>query len=209
MSMKDYRTIVVGTDGSSLGGPTVGRAAWLAKHDDADLVIVCAYSPAGRDDTAGAEDALKAWIRNGGRLVAVGDGAAAAAALAEIKTREAGAPDSARGGPSRYLAGREERQRQEWRQEVPGTILPLKLDPAHPLAFGAGLDGRPDETFALHTGSLVFEPAEGLETVPDPANAVDRARELAGSRGAVVVTGSIYLVADLVRPQTGARASRL
>ena len=46
MSMKDYRTIVVGTDGSSLGGPTVGRAAWLAKHDDADLVIVCAYLPA-------------------------------------------------------------------------------------------------------------------------------------------------------------------
>lgn len=44
MTMKDYRTIVVGTDGSSLAGPTVGRAAWLAKYDDADLVIVCAYA---------------------------------------------------------------------------------------------------------------------------------------------------------------------
>ncbi|MEZ5089900.1 MAG: universal stress protein [Micropruina sp.] len=40
MSMKDYRTIVVGTDGSSLAEPTVGWAAWLAKHDDANLVIV-------------------------------------------------------------------------------------------------------------------------------------------------------------------------
>ncbi|GIJ45082.1 universal stress protein [Virgisporangium aliadipatigenens] len=39
-----YRTIVVGTDGSDLSGPTVARAAWLAAHDDADLVIVCAYS---------------------------------------------------------------------------------------------------------------------------------------------------------------------
>ena len=52
MTMKDYRTIVVGTDGSSLGAPTVGRAAWLAKHDDADLVIVCAYSQLSRRDEA-------------------------------------------------------------------------------------------------------------------------------------------------------------
>jgi nucleotide-binding universal stress UspA family protein len=43
-TMFDYRTIVVGTDGSELSGPTVARAAWLASHDDADLVIVCAYS---------------------------------------------------------------------------------------------------------------------------------------------------------------------
>ena len=28
--MYDYRTIVVGTDGSPLAGPTVARAAWLA-----------------------------------------------------------------------------------------------------------------------------------------------------------------------------------
>lgn len=44
MTIKDYRTIVVGTDGSSLAGPTVGRAARLAQHDDADLVIVCAFA---------------------------------------------------------------------------------------------------------------------------------------------------------------------
>ena len=35
--MYDYRTIVVGTDGSPLAVPTVARAAWLAAHDDADL----------------------------------------------------------------------------------------------------------------------------------------------------------------------------
>lgn len=52
MTIKHYRTIVVGTDGSSLGGPTVGRAAWLAKHDDADLVIVCAYARMSRRDEA-------------------------------------------------------------------------------------------------------------------------------------------------------------
>ena len=50
--MYDYRTIVVGTDGSPLAVPTVARAAWLAAHDDADLVIVCAYSELSRRDEA-------------------------------------------------------------------------------------------------------------------------------------------------------------
>jgi hypothetical protein len=111
----------------------------------------------------GATDALKAWVQAGGRLVAIAGGAESLAEMAEIKVREA-AQDTA-SGRSRFLAGREERERQEWRQEVPGTILPLRLDPAHPLAFGAGLDGRPNETFTLHMGTIVFEPAANFETV--------------------------------------------
>jgi nucleotide-binding universal stress UspA family protein len=51
-TMFDYRTIVVGTDGSALAGPTVARAAWLAAHDDADLVIVCAYAELTRRQEA-------------------------------------------------------------------------------------------------------------------------------------------------------------
>ncbi len=47
------------------------------------------------------------------------------------------------------------------------------------------------------------------EAVADPRAAVERARELAGPDGAVVATGSIYLVADLVRDDARARASRL
>lgn len=43
-----YRTIVVGTDGSPLAVPTVARAAWLAAHGDADLVIICAFSELSR-----------------------------------------------------------------------------------------------------------------------------------------------------------------
>ncbi|MGO4956602.1 universal stress protein [Luteococcus sp. Sow4_B9] len=46
--MNEYRTIVVGTDGSALAEPTVARAAWLAHHNDADLVIVCAWSSLSR-----------------------------------------------------------------------------------------------------------------------------------------------------------------
>jgi hypothetical protein len=110
-----------------------------------------------------AEEALKTWLQRGGRLVAVGDAAEAVAGIAEVKLREE--PKDTANARTRYLAGREERERQEWRQEVPGTILGLKLDPLHPLAFGAGLDGRPADAFALHQGTRVFEPAEGVETV--------------------------------------------
>jgi dihydrofolate synthase / folylpolyglutamate synthase len=45
------------------------------------------------------------------------------------------------------------------------------------------------------------------ETVADPRAAVARARALAGPGGAVLATGSIYLVADLVREERGVRAS--
>lgn len=44
MELDRYRKILVGTDGSSLAGPTVTRAARLAVADDADLIVVCAYT---------------------------------------------------------------------------------------------------------------------------------------------------------------------
>jgi dihydrofolate synthase/folylpolyglutamate synthase len=47
------------------------------------------------------------------------------------------------------------------------------------------------------------------EVVRDPRAAVLRARELAGPDGVVLATGSIYLVADLVRPAGRGRASTL
>jgi hypothetical protein len=125
-----------------------------------DVVVVPDASP--RALPKASLDALKAWVEHGGRLVAMAGGAELAASIADVKPREAPKADTAR---ARLLAGREERQRQEWRQEVPGTILPLTLDPAHPLAWGAGLDGHPDRTYTLHQGGLVFEPSEGAEAV--------------------------------------------
>jgi dihydrofolate synthase/folylpolyglutamate synthase len=47
------------------------------------------------------------------------------------------------------------------------------------------------------------------ELVRDPRAALERARELAGSDGVALATGSIYLIADLVRPAGQARASML
>jgi dihydrofolate synthase / folylpolyglutamate synthase len=51
--------------------------------------------------------------------------------------------------------------------------------------------------------------APPAETVADPRSAVERAAALAGPSGAVVATGSIYLIADLVRERGDARASTL
>jgi dihydrofolate synthase/folylpolyglutamate synthase len=48
-----------------------------------------------------------------------------------------------------------------------------------------------------------------VETVAGPQAALARARELAGPGGAVLATGSIYLIADLVREDADARASTL
>jgi dihydrofolate synthase / folylpolyglutamate synthase len=51
--------------------------------------------------------------------------------------------------------------------------------------------------------------APPVETVAAPQAALARARELAGPDGVVLATGSIYLIADLVREDAGARASTL
>jgi nucleotide-binding universal stress UspA family protein len=91
--MYDYRTIVVGTDGSPLAGPTVARAAWLAAQDDADLVIVCAYSGLSRRDEARNVATLGGDARVG--LVAGRADASAALAAAVGVAREQSATISA------------------------------------------------------------------------------------------------------------------
>ena len=47
------------------------------------------------------------------------------------------------------------------------------------------------------------------EVVAGPHAALQRARELAGSTGMVLASGSIYLVADLLAPEGQRRASML
>lgn len=56
--MTSYRSIVVGTDGSTTAGLAVQRAAQVAKDAQAKLVIVSAYTPSSREDLDDAEEAL-------------------------------------------------------------------------------------------------------------------------------------------------------
>jgi dihydrofolate synthase / folylpolyglutamate synthase len=71
------------------------------------------------------------------------------------------------------------------------TSNPRSLPPATLEALAAQLGGPP------------------AECVAEPRAALERARALAGPDGAVIATGSIYLIADLVRERHAARASRL
>jgi dihydrofolate synthase/folylpolyglutamate synthase len=64
----------------------------------------------------------------------------------------------------------------------------------------------PPPTLKSLAGQLGGPPSE---LIRDPRSALARAREIAGPDGLVVATGSIYLVADLLRPAGAGRASML
>ena len=87
MTKKDYRTIVVGTDGSDLAGPTVARAAWLAQRDDADLVIIRAFADLSRREEAKNVTTIGGDSRVGQVLGRAAASAAIAAAVA-VSERE-------------------------------------------------------------------------------------------------------------------------
>lgn len=96
--MSAYRTIVVGTDGSATSFAAVERAAAVARDSDAELVIVSAFTPASREETVEAEDALKdeahlvrGWTPAEEALRTAEDRAAAAGAT-KIRTHAADGP---------------------------------------------------------------------------------------------------------------------
>jgi dihydrofolate synthase/folylpolyglutamate synthase len=85
------------------------------------------------------------------------------------------------------------------------TLLPA----CHAVVLTSSQNPRalPPPTLESLTRQLGGPPAE---LVPDPRAALARGRALAGREGVVVATGSIYLVADLLRKApAGRRASML
>jgi dihydrofolate synthase/folylpolyglutamate synthase len=89
-----------------------------------------------------------------------------------------------------------------------GEMLRALLASVDGFVFTASSNRRalPPATLASLAAQL-GAPASELE--PDPRRAVERARALAGRDGAVLATGSIYLVADLLSPLGARRASAL
>jgi nucleotide-binding universal stress UspA family protein len=97
--MPAYTTVVVGTDGSATSYAAVERAAAVARDSDAELVIVSAYTPASREETAEAEDVLgdeaylvRGWSPAEEVLRAAEDRAAAVGATRITRHAEDGAP---------------------------------------------------------------------------------------------------------------------
>ncbi len=140
-------------DLSALGGLDLGQV---------DVVVIPeAGGLRARMGEAGMER-LERWVREGGTLVAVGNGAEALAAMAGAEVRRRAGFDEAE-RLSRALRTRAQRQLERWEGQTPGAILEVTLDAGHPLAFGAGVAGDPDRMFVLSTG-VGFEPSESFET---------------------------------------------
>ena len=57
--MGSYKKILVGTDGSDTSLLAVDKAGLLAADSGAELLIVTAYEPAGKEEVRAAADALK------------------------------------------------------------------------------------------------------------------------------------------------------
>jgi hypothetical protein len=182
------------------------QAADIGRLDLGRYDVIVIPDAAPRALTEGAITALRGWVQGGGRLIGVAGGSEMAAGIAGVELRAAEEP--AGDSRVRFLRGREERERDAWRDEVPGTILQLQVDPAHPLAWGAGLPGRPQRLFALQTGTRLFEPSSTAETVAFYPTDVRRISGVIGAEslrrleeGAWLVTsrqgrGSVVLFAE-------------
>jgi hypothetical protein len=131
-----------------------------------DVLIVPSGGVRGVLDDADIEE-LEGWVREGGVLVAVDASARSlAGSLGGIEERDEEDDDSVERDQrlQRALRTRREREEERWRQSVPGTILEVRLDPRHPLAFGAAAQGSSDRMFVL-TGGDTFEPEASFESV--------------------------------------------
>jgi dihydrofolate synthase/folylpolyglutamate synthase len=93
----------------------------------------------------------------------------------------------------------------------PATLETLaeKLATAPAKGGPEAVGGRDDTSGAVLPVAAKEVSERPVATVGDPTEALSKARALAGVDGAVVATGSIYLLADLVRDNAGARASTL
>jgi hypothetical protein len=130
---------------------------------DYGVVVV----PPARRLPEAERNALQAWVRAGGTLVALGSSSGwVGSDLGEIEARAG--EDEAAGEEEelqRALRSREERRLDRWEEGVHGIVVPTAVDGDHPLVWGVDLLNDDGRLFVLHRADLSFEPAESFETV--------------------------------------------
>lgn len=184
---------------------TALNARDLSRADLGEYGVVVIPGASGTALDEAGRTRLREWVEGGGRVVAVASGAELAAEIFDVEIREAEDQDPP---VEALLAGREERERRDWEGEMPGAILPVRIDPAHPLTWGAASAVTGDTIFVLNQGGRAFEPAERLEAAayfPADLDAVsgvisrenlDRLAQSAWLVTRRVGSGSIVLFAD-------------
>jgi hypothetical protein len=162
-----------------------------------DVILVPPGNPVGTLGETGMTR-LRDWIRGGGTLVASGSAAQRLAEpLAEVEERgsldEEDEPDRDE-RLERALRTRQERSDEQWAERVPGTILPVRMDSDHPLAWGAAAGGAgPDRMFVLSSG-VGFEPSDNAETVAWFPEGLDRVSGVISERNLERLDRSAWLV---------------
>ncbi len=161
-----------------------------------DVVLVPPGNPVGTLGESGVER-LRGWIRSGGTLVASGNAAQRLAGpladVGERTTLDESEPDRDE-RLARALRTRQERADEAWAERVPGTILGVSLDPAHPLTWGAAAGGAgPDRMFVLSSG-VGFEPSDDAETVAWFPEGLDRISGVISERNLERLDRSAWLM---------------
>src|SRR5690606_19608261 len=138
-----------------------------------------------------AKDALEAFVRAGGTLIAVGTSARSIAApIADIKVRNAPEhPEESR--IERALRGRQARELEDFEEDVPGTIVRARVARAHPLGFGVGPSAG--ALYVLHSGGAVFEPDENSETAAYFPDALEKVSGVISERNLQRLSNASWL----------------
>jgi len=186
------RLLLLGRDFDDPGVPLSPQGAF--QRENFAVAVAAAEAFHGALDPARVREAAQS-VRTPGRLEVVAhdpltirDGAhnpAGASALAEALPRLVG---------ERRVVGVMSVLDDKDASTMLGTLLPLFGDVV--FTRSSRRDALPPATLASLARQL-GGPATHIE--PSPRAALARARELAGREGAVVVTGSIYLLSDLAR----------
>ena len=118
---------------------------------DYDVLVL----PSGRYDLADRSDDLKAWVRAGGKVIAIGRANSSLAKLdgfnlTEKKADEEG-DDSASDKKDRLLPYGN-RERRFISTFNPGAVVKVEMDATHPLAFGIG-----NSYFSIKTGTDTYD----------------------------------------------------
>ncbi|WP_081681342.1 M14 metallopeptidase family protein [Flectobacillus major] len=108
------------------------------------------------DYTSLNDEKIKAWVRNGGTLIALTDAVqwASGKGLSPVKIKNI--PADTTGAKPYALA-----ERYKGAQQIGGAIFQVKLDPTHPIGYG-----YKDQTLSVFRDNTIF-----LEKIKDPYNA--------------------------------------